>query len=114
MRSQSVANILIVDDQPYTRKLIAHELTDVGHHVVDIGDLDSLWYHVGHNCPDLLLLNLALNVVESWEIQRNIKRKNKNLSIVTDSVKNQDDLNRFKASITSHWPPLDSVDTTQD
>ena len=95
-----MATILIVDDQPYTRKLIAHELADVGHHVVDIGDLESLWNHVGNNCPDLLLLNLPLNRVESWEIQRDIKRKNKNLSILTESIKNQDAQDEGK-------PPVD-------
>ena len=47
-----MANILIVDDQPYFRELLSEELIHEGYRVSSIGDAESIHGHFTDSRPD--------------------------------------------------------------
>jgi len=77
-----MANILIVDDQPYFRELLSEELIHEGYQVSSIGDAESIHGHLTDSRPDLVLLDLCLNGFEGWEVLRVIKRTDPNLPVL--------------------------------
>ncbi len=77
-----MANILIVDDQPYFRELLSEELTQEGYRVSGIGDAESIHGHLTDSLPDLVVLDLCLDGFEGWEVLRIIKRKDPNLPVL--------------------------------
>lgn len=68
-----MANIFVIDDQPYMKELIEGELADEGHHITCIKDSEYVMCHIEESRPDLILLDLYLNGFEGWELLNEIK-----------------------------------------
>ncbi len=77
-----MANILIVDDQPYVRELLSEILTHEGYQVASVGDVQSMWRNLRDSPPDLVLLDLYLNGSKGWDVLRDIKRIDPNLPVL--------------------------------
>lgn len=69
-----MAQILIVDDQPYVREFLSEELAHDGYRTKTIGDPDSIWGHLTNWRPDVVLLDLYLDGFKGWDILGDIKR----------------------------------------
>ena len=69
MKGCATMNVLVVDDQPSLRLLLATFLEDVGYRVSGVAHgrdaLTSL--HQSHAVPGLILLDIAMPVMSGWE-----------------------------------------------
>jgi two-component system phosphate regulon response regulator PhoB len=69
-----VARILVVDDQPEIRFLVARGLTAEGHEVVEAGDgraaVDAL-----AAAPDLAVLDVNMPELDGWQVLAEIRRR---------------------------------------
>jgi DNA-binding response OmpR family regulator len=77
-----MANILIVDDQPYVRELLSEELAHEGYGIESVGDAQSIWGHLKDFRPDVVLLDLYLDGFEGWDVLGDIKRKEPKLPVL--------------------------------
>ena len=77
-----MANILIVDDQPYLQELFSQELVDEGHNIVSITDAQSVSGYLKNSKPDLILLDLYLNGFEGWDVLHGIKSRYPHLPVL--------------------------------
>ena len=77
-----MANILLVDDQPYMGEFLAEELADMGHRLKWVGDGDSLIFDLDEVRPDLVLLDLYINGFEGWDLLGQIKRYDKRIPVI--------------------------------
>lgn len=77
-----MANILLVDDQPYMGEFLAEELADMGHRLKWVGDGDSLILDLDEVRPDLVLLDLCINGFEGWDLLGQIKRYDKRIPVI--------------------------------
>jgi DNA-binding NtrC family response regulator len=55
-----MASILIVDDRAYVREILSEELAFEGYHIASVDDAESMWGHLRHSQPDLVILDLCL------------------------------------------------------
>ena len=69
-----MSTILIVDDQPYLRRLFSQELVDEGYGVETVPSAESVILRLRRSKPDLVLLDLYLDGFERWDVLRLIKR----------------------------------------
>ena len=74
--------ILVVDDQPCVRSLIAAELSDEGYQVVPVADAESARKGVRSLKPDLVLLDLYLEGPDGWDVLHAIKRRTPGLPVI--------------------------------
>lgn len=65
--------ILIVEDQPDLRQLYVQELTMSGFDVIEAGNGEDAVAHTTARCPDVVLMDLSLPVVDGWEATRRLK-----------------------------------------
>jgi len=77
-----MAEILIIDDQPYLQELLSSELTDEGLEVVSVTDAQFVSKYLQDSKPDLILLDLYLKGFEGWDILRDIKAKYPDLPVI--------------------------------
>jgi DNA-binding response OmpR family regulator len=77
-----MAEILVVDDQPYIGELLADELADEGHHVTCVQDADYLMSFLEESRPDVVLLDLYLEGFEGWNLLDKIKRYDPSLPVL--------------------------------
>lgn len=77
-----MANILVVDDQPYVGEILSEELAYEGHQFSSAGDVDSVRRHLENSRTDLVLLDLYLEGFEGWNVLQTIKREDPNLPVL--------------------------------
>lgn len=77
-----MANILIIDAQPYVRELLMQELAEEGYLVEATGDGVSIRELVRSSRPDLVLLDLCMKGNERWDVLRDIKQEDPQLPII--------------------------------
>ena len=77
-----MAHVLIVDDQPYVREFLSEELAHDGYRTEAIGDPDSIWGHLTHWRPDVVLLDLYLDGFKGWDILGDIKTRAPDLPVL--------------------------------
>jgi CheY-like chemotaxis protein len=65
--------ILVVEDDPTSRKLIRTVLRAHGYEVVEAADLDSAYQALAHSLPRLVLLDLRLHDRNGLELVRAIR-----------------------------------------
>ena len=82
MRVKTVANILIVDDQPHLQELFSQELADEGYKVTSLSDAQSVSGYLKNSKPDLVLLDLYLNGFEGWHVLHDIKSRYPRLPVL--------------------------------
>ena len=81
-----MANILIVDDQPYIAELLKEELAVNGHHLTCLGDSDHLMSFLEESRPDIVLLDLYLEGFEGWDLLKKIKRHDPSVPVLIVSA----------------------------
>jgi CheY-like chemotaxis protein len=74
--------ILVIDDQPCVRELIAEELTDEGYQVNGVVDAEEVGKHLKTSQPDLVLLDLYLKGFEGWDVLRTIKNRQPHVPVI--------------------------------
>ncbi len=67
--------LLVVDDDPFTRKLLNRHLSDAGYRVTAAEDGESAWEELKKDPPDLLLLDIRLPGIDGLEILEWIRRE---------------------------------------
>jgi DNA-binding response OmpR family regulator len=73
-KGQNMANILLLDDQPYMGEFLSEELSEQGHSLKCIADADSLLLYLEESTPDLILLDLYLDGFEGLDVLQRIKK----------------------------------------
>ena len=68
-----MANILLLDDQPYMGEFLSEELSEQGHSLTCMADADSLLLYLEDETPDLILLDLYLDGFEGLDLLKTIK-----------------------------------------
>ena len=81
--------ILVVDDSPTVRKLIAGKLEKSGHNVVSAVDGIDALARIDESLPDLILLDIAMPRMDGYEVCKQIRSNPvaKNLPVVMISGK---------------------------
>jgi two-component system response regulator (stage 0 sporulation protein F) len=77
-----MANILLVDDQPYMEELLADELPGMGHTLRWIGKGDALVVELAETHPDLVLLDLFMDGFEGLALLDQIKRHDRRIPVI--------------------------------
>lgn len=67
------ANILVVEDEPAIRELLAFNLKQGGHHVIHADSAEQAWSVVSASPPDLILLDWMLPGMSGLEFARRLK-----------------------------------------
>ncbi|MEM8535451.1 MAG: response regulator [Chloroflexota bacterium] len=69
----ALRTILVVDDDPDIRDLIAMTLSDEGYNVVSCSDGRTALSLASSNPPSLILLDLMMPTMSGWQIIKNLK-----------------------------------------
>ena len=77
-----MANILIVDDQPYVRELLSEKLAYEGYGVTGVSDVESILEHLRDSRPDLVLLDLYIEGCKGWNVLHVIKNNDPDLPVL--------------------------------
>jgi len=77
-----MAELLIVDDQPYVRYLLAEDLARDGHRVTIVGDPDSMWAYLQAVRPDLVLLDVFWAGYKGVEVLEGLKKRFPNVYVL--------------------------------
>ena len=96
--------ILVVDDEPYIRKLIADFLTDSGYAVLESGDgLDALAKFREHEDIALIILDVMMPGMDGFEVCKEI-RKTSELPVVMLTARSaeEDELNGFLLGVDEY------------
>lgn len=75
-----MANILLMDNQPYMADFISEGLREEGHRVVHAKDPDSLILQMEEAAPDLMILDL--NGLDGWDLLYEIKRFERRIPVL--------------------------------
>ncbi|MEM7250539.1 MAG: phosphate regulon transcriptional regulator PhoB [Pseudomonadota bacterium] len=68
------AQLLVVEDEPALREMVAESLRDAGFSVQEAPDVASAWGHVRAQPPDLVVLDWMLPDVSGYEFLRGLRR----------------------------------------
>ena len=74
--------ILVIDDQPCVRELIAEELLDEGYRVKGVGEAGEVSKRLHSSQPDLVLLDLYLKGFEGWDVLKTIKAQKPHVPVI--------------------------------
>jgi two-component system nitrogen regulation response regulator NtrX len=77
-----LASILIVDDEPNIRRMLASLLAAEGHHVTSSGDGGRALKAVAEDAPDVVLLDLALPDMDGLAVLESLRRAQPTLPVV--------------------------------
>jgi len=77
-----MANILIIDDQPFLAELISEALFAEGHCIKRRKTFRSAVAEIGSGKPDMVLLDLYLQGTESWDLLHLLKLKAPSLPVL--------------------------------
>ncbi|MCA9623948.1 MAG: response regulator, partial [Myxococcales bacterium] len=69
--------VLVVDDEPKLRELVAGVVRSMGATVVEAGDGDEAWSLTESELPDLVVLDVMMPGKSGWEVCRLIKSNGK-------------------------------------
>jgi DNA-binding response OmpR family regulator len=77
-----MANILIIDDQPYLEKLLSEEFCEQGHRITRAEIIEEAWETLRWRRPDIVLLDLHLEGLERWDLLHRIKLEDPHLPVL--------------------------------
>src|SRR3954464_8833010 len=75
-------DVLVIDDEPAVREVLALRITDWGHGVRTIGDGTAVEREIERQRPDLVLCDLILPGSSGMELMRRIKGSDERLPVV--------------------------------
>lgn len=81
-----MANILIIDDQPYLEKLLSEEFCEQGHRITRTENIEEAWETLRWRRPDIVLLDLHLEGLERWDLLHRIKLEDSHLPVLIVSA----------------------------
>ena len=65
--------ILVADDEPSTRAMVAGHLRSIGYKVVEATDGDEAFSLALEHLPDLIVLDVMMPGMSGWEVCRRIR-----------------------------------------
>lgn len=77
--------ILVVDDEVNVRNLYTQELEDEGHEVVTAATGNEALQHLERSKPDLVILDIKLELDNGLDVLRRMKEAQPNLSVILNS-----------------------------
>ena len=69
-----MSTILIIDDEPWVRELLAEELQQEGYRIHSAEDNKRISEYVSTSPPGLIILDLYLKEMHGWDVLRDIKK----------------------------------------
>lgn len=75
-----MANILLMESQPYMGEFISEMLGQQGHEIIRVKDPDSLAVELEEICPDLVIIDL--NGLDGWNLLNEVKRHEKRIPVL--------------------------------
>jgi two-component system cell cycle response regulator DivK len=73
--------VLLVDDYPDAREMYSEYLEFCGFDVVEAGNGMEALQRAADECPDIILMDLSLPVMDGWEATRRLKADKRTASI---------------------------------
>jgi DNA-binding response OmpR family regulator len=77
-----MANILIIDDEPYLEKLLSEDLSEQGHRITSASSAEKAVEKLYLCKPDIILLDLHLEGFERWDLLHRIKLEDSLLPVL--------------------------------
>ncbi len=68
-----MSKILLVEDNEMNRDMLSRRLARRGYEVVIASDGESGLTVAGDECPDLILMDMSLPILDGWEVTRRLK-----------------------------------------
>src|ERR1044071_7433070 len=75
-------DVLVIDDEPALREVLALRIADWGHDVRTTGEATQVEREIDRQRPDLVLCDLVLPGSSGMELMRRIKRNDERLPVV--------------------------------
>ena len=75
-------HVLVVDDDPAIREILAIALEDEGHEVSTAADGAQALARVDERQPDLVLLDLNMPVLDGWQTQARLRTRTPRIPVV--------------------------------
>ena len=69
------ANVLVVEDEPAMREMVARDLREAGYEVVEAGDAPGAWRALRASRVDLMVLDWMLPGASGYELLRRLRRE---------------------------------------
>ena len=66
-------NVIVIDDQPYIRKLLIEEITEIGYQVYGFEPERNIIESIRKVNPDLIILDLYMGSPDGFDIFKDIK-----------------------------------------
>jgi len=79
-------HILMVEDEPSLRRVVARNLVGRGHTVREAGTAAEAVEALRHESPDLLLLDINLPDRSGWDVLRELRRQGRDIPTVVVSA----------------------------
>ena len=95
----ALRTILVVDDDPDIRELIAQTLSDEGYNVVSCSDGRTALSLASSNPPSLILLDLMMPTMSGWQIIKSLKATSQGADIPVVLVSASRDLSYTKEEL---------------
>ena len=73
MPDNAKITVLIADDEPSTRALVASHLKRRGYRVIEASDGDEAWELAHEHLPDIVVLDVMMPGMSGWEVCRKIR-----------------------------------------
>jgi DNA-binding response OmpR family regulator len=108
----SYRRVLLVEDEPALRRIIARNLTTRGLDVVEAGTVGEALTALNLETPDLILLDINLPDRSGWDVLRDLQRRHIAVpTIVVSAVRvSQSRLDEFKPMAYLPKPfPIDAL-----
>jgi len=70
-----MARVLVVDDDPAIRRVIAYALSDEGHRVSEAEEGGAALLAIAREHPDIILLDMKMPGVDGWEFARRYRER---------------------------------------
>jgi two-component system OmpR family response regulator len=75
--------VLVIDDDPSIRQMVAYALGDAGHHVAEAPDGRVALELIGRQHPDLIILDMKMPGMDGWDfVQRYRARYGQGVPII--------------------------------
>jgi CheY-like chemotaxis protein len=65
--------VLVADDEPSTRALVADHLRNRGYQIIEASDGDEAWDLAQEHLPNLIILDVMMPGMSGWEVCRRIR-----------------------------------------
>src|SRR3954468_6682528 len=104
--------VLVIDDEPALREVLALRIADWGHDVRTIGEATQVEREIDRQRPDVVLCDLVLPGSSGMELMRRIKRNDERLPVVMMTAHGDIDgaVEAMKSGATDFLTkPLDNV-----